>query len=517
MISVSNEWKTAHDELLLPETFITITYGVSDPGIENDANVTGSVSESFSEMSDIVNALDKNPERYATLELNEWGLDGTFEYFDGTPVDAGYTTSVLSTKDAEYGSSVPTVTIAFSSARVNPIPGVTITWGSSIDEYATSFTVTAYNGTTEIAKETITNNTDVVSRITMDLQNYDKIVIQVLKWCLPYRRCRITEVYLGFKEIYTKNDLLGYEHSESADLLSATLPKSAISFGLDNSNGRWNPNNPTGMERYLLERQKLDVRYGMMVDGVSEWIKAGTFWLSEWNTPTNGIEASFSARDALDFMNEVYTGTRAGTLYDIATEAFEQANLPLANHGKRYYVSENLREMTTDFTEEQTSYTILDVLQTIAHMACCVFYQNRAGIVCIEPHNDTQTDYVINTFRSYTHPEIDISKPLKAVSVSYGDGQETTVVVGTSGEVQTVSNEFIKTSDDAQKVANRTADVLKGRKTISGEYRADPRLCVLDVVTVESKYANNKVAITDVKYTTTGGALKGTYTGRIMG
>ena len=517
MVPVSNEWKVAHDELLLPETFITVTYGVSDPGIENAATATGNVSESFSETNEIVKSTGKNPERYATLELNEWGLDGTYSYFDETPVDAGYTTSVLSTPSAEYNSNTPTVTITFPSVRVNPIPGVTITWGSSFDECATSFTVAAYNGTTEIAKETITDNTEIVSRVAMDLQNYDRIVIQVFKWCLPYRRCRITEVFLGFKEVYTKSDLLDYEHSESADLLSAALPKSAISFRLDNSTGRWNPNNPAGMERYLLERQKLDVRYGMTVDGMTEWINGGTFWLSEWNTPANGIEASFSARDALDFMNEVYTGVRSGTLYDIATEAFEQANLPASSNGSRYYVDETLRGMTTDFSEEQTNYTIHDILQTVAHAACCVFYQDRDGIVRIEPHNDAQTDYVINKFRAYAHPEIEISKPLKAVSVSYGDKQETTVVVGSSGEVQTVSNEFIQTAESAQKVANRTADVLKGRKTISGEFRADPRLCALDVVTVESKYADNKVAITDIKYTTSGGAFKGTYTGRIVG
>ena len=103
------------------------------------------------------------------------------------------------------------------------------------------------------------------------------------------------------------------------------------------------------------------------------------------------------------------------------------------------------------------------------------------------------------------------------MEVTYGDNLKTTLNVATSGEVQTVTNEFIKTAADAQKVANRTADVLKGRQTISGEYRADPRLCALDVVTVENKYADNKVAITEIKYSTTGGAFKGTYTGRIMG
>jgi hypothetical protein len=82
--------------------------------------------------------------------------------------------------------------------------------------------------------------------------------------------------------------------------------------------------------------------------------------------------------------------------------------------------------------------------------------------------------------------------------------------------VQTVANEFIKTAADAQKVAARTAAVLKGRQTISGEFRADPRLCALDVVAAENKYADNEVAITEIKYTTSGGAFKGTYTGRIV-
>lgn len=517
MISVSNEWKAAHNESLLPETFIELSYGITDPQLAVDANTSATDEESFSEAENITNAMDKTPERYATLELNEWGLDGNFNYFDGTPIDAGYTTSVLSGADAKY-TAVPTITINFSEVRTALIPGLTITWGEGIDEWAVSFRVTVYNGNTRISQTYVADNTNVISQLFGDLQNFNKIVIEIFEWCLPYRRCRVTEVFLGIRETYTKTDLLGYTHTESADLLSATLPKSEIAFGLDNSTGRWNPNNPTGAEKYLLERQEITVKYGMSVNGIVEKIKAGTFWLSEWNTPANGIEASFVARDLLTFMNDVYTGPRSGTLKAIATAAFEQAKLPLMPDGStRYFIDDSLSAITTDFSDDTSTYTISDVLQMVAHMGCCVFYQNRDGMARIEPHNVEVTDYLINRFRSYAHPEITISKPLRAVSVSYGDNQSVTLPVETQGEVQTVSNEFIKTAADAQRVANRTADVLKGRKTISGEFRADPRLCALDVVTVESKYANNRVAITEIKYSTTGGAFKGTYTGRIMG
>lgn len=517
MVPVSKEWKAMHDELLLPETYIELSYGITDPQLATAANTSATDEEFFSEAEEITNALDKNTERYATLELNEWGLDGTFNYFDETPTDVGYVTAGLSGADAKY-TGIPTITIQFSTVRTSLIPGLTITWGAGLDEWATSFRVTVYNGSTRLEQISVTDNTSVASQLFADLQNFNKIVIEVFEWCLPYRRCRVTEVFLGIRETYTKAELLGYTHSESADLLSAMLPKNEIVFSLDNSTGRWNPNNPTGAEKYLLERQEVVVKYGMDVNGRVEKIKAGTFWLSEWNTPSNGIEASFTARDALTFMNDVYTGIRSGTLKAIANAAFAQANLPTMPDGSaRYYVDDSLSGMSTDFEEETTQYTIVEVLQMIAHTACCVFYQNRDGMVRIEPHNAEITDYEIKRFHSYVHPEISISKPLKAVTVNYGDDQKETVSVDAQGETQTVSNEFINTATDAHRVANRTADVLRGRTTISGEYRADPRLSALDVITVESKYANNQVAITEIKYTTSGGAFRGTYTGRITG
>jgi hypothetical protein len=217
-------------------------------------------------------------------------------------------------------------------------------------------------------------------------------------------------------------------------------------------------------------------------------------------------------------MNDAYVGTRSGTLFDIATAAFMQAELPVMFDGsERFYVDDSLKGSSTDFSGENTEYTILDVLEMIAHAGCCVFYQDRDGKVRIEPHNENVTDYAIKQFHSYSHPEISIFKPFKAVEVSYGDQQKETFVVATTGETQTVTNEFIKTAADAQRVATRTSDVLKERKTISGEFRADPRLSALDIVAVDSKYAENKVAITEIKYTTTGGAFKGTYSGRIVG
>ena len=84
------------------------------------------------------------------------------------------------------------------------------------------------------------------------------------------------------------------------------------------------------------------------------------------------------------------------------------------------------------------------------------------------------------------------------------------------GETQTVTNDYIYTEQAAQAVAAWVKDVLTSRKTVSGEYRADPRLDLYDVIVVESKYGHiTPVVITSIKYTFNG-AVRGTYEGRVL-
>ena len=513
MINVSDEWKAAHKQRLLPETFIEISYAVTEPGLQQDAVSKANLEMIYSTSESLILTFTVNREKYSSLEHNFWGLDGSFTYFDRVPANPGYVTSVLSGEDGSF-TALPTITITLLSLHTVLIPGITISWSEAFGEWATHFRVTAYNGSSKVAERLVENNTSPLSQIWMDLQNYDKLVIEVLKWSHPQHRARVARVFLGIRALYTKDDLLGFSHHQTVDLLSAALPKNEIVFRLRNEDSRWNPENPSGAERYLMERQEVYVKYGMTVGGTTEWIDGGHFWTSGWSTPANGIEASFTARDVLEFMNEKYTGRTSGTLYLIALDAFRQANLPITDLAKnRYYVDNSLTSFSTTIEGDNT---IAEVLQKVAHMACCVLYQDREGIMRLEPRSKVLSNYEILQDVSYSHPEFEILKPLKAVEVGYGEEGSYTLSVSTSGEVQTVDNDFIKTQADAQRVAQATAELLKARKTISGEFRADPRLDALDIVTVESKYATNPVVITEMEYSTSGGGFHGRYTGKVV-
>ncbi len=514
LINVSDSWKGAQKGLLVPLSEIEIEYHITEPGVQDDAVSTGIPEESFSAAESVVKELLEDEPKYALLEHNQWLLDGSFSVLPmDVPEATGFISRNLSSADGRF-AEVPTITISFGQVHAYTVPGLTITWSKTYQEWAESFRVTAFNGSSLVSTFEVTDNREVMTLLWTPLQGYDRIVIEILKWCLPYRRARLNECLIGIKKIYTKQDLMGFEHEQSVNLLSADLPKSSIVFKLDNSTNTWNPDNPTGAEKYLIEKQTLKVKYGYHLNGTIEWIKAGVFYMSEWETPANGLEASFTARDALEFCADRYCGPRSGILLNIVKAALAQSGI---EESTVVLDEAALAAVTTDFTEDTNEYSCAEVLQMCANAARCCLWQCRNGFLRMTAMGVELTDYVIGQLadgvnNSFTHPEFQLTKELKSVDVNNGMG---TAANSLSGNIQSVDNPLIVSSEVANAVAEWCRDCLKNRKIVSGEFRADPRLDALDTVTVVSKYGSSSVQITNVKYTYSG-AFRGHFTGRAM-
>lgn len=503
MIDVSNEWKDIQQRFLLPETFVEIDCTISEVGSEAGATATGTAEAVFSDTRNIVTDVSKST-RYATNELNLWALDGTRTILPSSAPygSAGYVSNVAAT-----GS----ITLSFPAVRTVASSGITITWSKLYDEYPTVFTVTAKNGEVKVAETTITDNKDQVSAVFLSLQNYDTIEVTIHDWSLPNRRARIEKVVIGHVLTFTKNDIITFKHEQNGDLLSGELPKYSIEFTLDNTDGRWNPLNPTGMEQYLSERQKLVVRYGMDVNGTVEWIRGGVFYLSEWDAPANGLEARFVARDVFEYLINV---DMAGSRYDTLEGLIETAvayNLP-----DDVVVSIDPALGNFSGIVDNGENTAAEMVQKSANAGMRIMRYGRDGVLHIEALSTYLTEYTITAALSYTHPEITLSKPLKKVSIGYGGESPYELDVFFSGEVQTVNNDFINSRSHAEQVAAWVRDILVSRKTVSGEFRADPRVDLYDVVRVESKYGVlEPVVLTNITYTYNG-SFRGSYTGRVL-
>ena len=127
----------------------------------------------------------------------------------------------------------------------------------------------------------------------------------------------------------------------------------------------------------------------------------------------------------------------------------------------------------------------------------------------IEPLVDTTSGYRIDRSVSYGNAEIALTKQLKAVNVNDGMAVANNDTVG---EIQNVTNPLISV-ERADAVAQWAANYLQNRRVYTGNWRADPRLDVLDRAVVENLFASNSVLITEIEYNYNG-AWRGSYEGR---
>lgn len=508
MIAVSEAWKNTQQRFLLPESFVEIDYDITDSDVQSNATVTGANEAVFSNVESILGT--DAVVRYATNELNLWSLDGTYAI---SPTTTSYGNTGYVSNIEQTGS----ISLTFPEVHAKATSSVSIVWDSHSRQYPIVFTVSTKKGDAVLSTKTISDNASYESEVVLDAENFDGIIVSVLNWSMPNRRARLEKFSIRHQLTLRKSDILRYNHKQSGDLLCGELSKNSIEFTLDNSDGRWNPNNPDSMEQYLARRQRLSVRYGLDINGIVEWIKAGTFYLSEWTVPSNGLEAQFVARDIFEYLIDApYEDQTIGTLKEIIQNAFLAANVPV---GFQYELSPVLDQYSTSFSEKD-GYTCAEIVQMCANIAACVVYQDRDGVLHIKefdkPTPGFVFQYVIPTSLSYIHPEIELTKPLKNISISYGDDGVYSRNVSATGETQTVANPLVINRAPCEKMADEIVYMFKTRKSVSGEYRSDPRLDLFDVVAVQSKYGElSPVVIMGIDYSFNG-SFRGTFKGKVV-
>lgn len=513
----SQAWLDKFNDTLVPEEFVEISYNSTEPGVQEDATASATAQVPFGNIENTTKELDRVLTKYATGETNLHVLDGSFRLLpDSVPyADAGFISQTLVSD-----SSHPRIILSFGSVHTRAVPGLTVVWSSMMNEWAAKFKLTAYKGTAVVSTITVSNNRSVYSETEWEIYGYDSIAIDILEWSIPNRRARIEWIMVGLHKVYSKKDLVSYTHTSSRDPISAQLPKDSIEFSLDNSQKTWDAINPRGMFRYLYERQEVDVRYGMDVDGETQWINGGKFYLSEWSVPSNGLEASFTARDALEFMmTSNYTGRKTGTLYQMCYDALET----LPSNVPSFYISEELKEYSTDISSEKTSYKNSDILQLAANAAGMALYQTRDGHIRIERVNLTAEEgtevYEIPVINNFQWPEISFASRVKNVSCNV-NGKEHLYPEGSNAEgvTQTVSNELL-TEAMLVKSKNSITEayaMLANRKKVELEYRASPHIDAFDRVKFNHNFGYaSSVFVTESKYQYTG-CFKGTISGYVL-
>lgn len=420
---VSQEWKDNQNEPIVSESDIRITIGSTDPDAVADASASDNSSLYYAETDNVLNQeIDTSP-LYATMERNQWLLDGSRQIIPTTNYEnSRYIGENISGDEGIFNEN-PIITLSFGEIHTDVIKGVTITWSTLLGEYAKEFIVTAYNGDEVVTTETVTDNISVVSSVFMDIADYDKITVEIVKWSIPYRRARIEKLLLGVELVFGKNDVVSYNYSHRVHPLSLELPHSEISFSVDNSNRMYDFYNDEGMYKYLIHRQKVKVEYGYKIGDTVEWIDGGIFYLSEWDSPQNALATSFKATDVFGLLSssEYVKGNpslSAVSLYDLVKSVSEESSLLLFGDSYKltWDIDENSKNIMTYMPMPLDTHG--NCLQLLANAMTSVLYQDRQGIIHIRPLVVNKTDYVIDQHNSYSKAELVLSEPVGKVLCS---------------------------------------------------------------------------------------------------
>lgn len=483
MQKVSQAWKDNQNNTLVSESDIEISLKLTDPDAYEDASAEDNGHVFYADTDYVVTDGLKTIHPYATLERNQWVLDGSLEVvpYDGYG-EAGFVGNDLCDANKVF-TNIPIVSINFTQVHLNVLQGITIKWSEFLNEYAEEFVIKAYNGNTVVATKTVTGNNSVLSVVQMDIANYNKITIEIIKWSLSYRRARIDEIFIGVLHIFSKKSIFSYRCSQSVDPISAELPKAEVSFSIDNIDGLYNPYNNEGLSKYLVERQEINIKYGYKLDTGYEWISGGKYYISDWDAKQSGMSADFKARDLLEFMSGTYykglynpSGT---SLYDLADSVLKDADLPMSSDGSvKWVIDGALKSVYT--TAPLPIDTHANCLQMIANAGECVIYQDREGILHITriSISSNTTDYGITLFNSYSKSDLSLSKPLKQVDVpcySYSTSAEITELYNGTMNINGTMNVVITYSGSATNVSA----TVSGGTLNSATYYSNA--CVLNI------------------------------------
>lgn len=516
MQKVSSKWDAAQSQRVITEpALVDISILVTDPAAMAAARSAANGEEAFSDATTLVDRGEKSPVRYATLEHNIWLLDGSFDILPAAAPygENGYIGNTLCGEDCVFAAP-PTITISFGKVFDTLLEGLTIAWGTAYEgEYATEFKITASANGSVVKEETVTGNREKISTVFTELTGYDTIELSVLKWSHPRRRARIERIVVGIEHNYSKGDLSSYTHRMGASLLSAEQPETEVTFSIDNTDRLYDPDNDSGMSRYLMTRQEVTVTYGYKLDGKVEKIPAAVTFLDEWETPRSGILANFTARGLQVFMDEKFTGTVTGTLLNVAQLALEQANIPLMSDGsQRWVLDESLGSINVPLGVDLSDRTLAEVVQLCAYAGCCVMWQDRNGVLHVEPFEPKEAaEYDISRAVEFGFPETTLAKQLKSININDG---AYVLSVSKLGVEQTVDDPLIS-AERAPTVAAWVRDILLYRQSLSGEWRADPKVDALDTVSVDTPFHTNRTVLTSIELNFNG-AWRGSYEGTVI-
>lgn len=367
--------------------FLKVKFNIIDP--ETNPDLSTNSEESFSELDNVKESTIVQTKNYATLEKNFWILNDSQPIFGSEKLEQTYISSFMSDKNCLFPEKAR---ITLESSVYLTTLGLTMVFDSIDKNYAKKLNIKAYRDDNIIMDMDYTLNSysdRVIFADNEELVRWNKIEIYFVESSLPYRRIRVNQLLFGIMETYTDENILSAESKEKTTMINSELPTHTFKFTIDNMNKLFNPDNPQGWHRYILQKQPISYEWGYQLDdGTIEWILGGNMLLTG-TADVGENQVSFSTTTLINYLTKIYKkgvyNANGRSLYDLAVDVLEDSDID----SSQYNLWEGLKNIKTDAPLPKLEARQL--LQIISTTGNCIFFTNRENIINIQPFN-----YVLN-------------------------------------------------------------------------------------------------------------------------
>lgn len=367
--------------------FLKVKFNIVDP--ETNPDLSSNSEEIFSDLDNIKETTIPQSKNYATLEKNFWLLNDSQPIYGSEELEQTYVSSYMSDKNCLFSDKA---CITLTSSVYLTTLGLTMVFDSIDKNYAKKLKVKAYRDSTMIMDKdyTLSSYSDrLIFADNEELVRWNKIEIYFIESSLPYRRIRVNQLLFGIMETYTDENLISAESKEKTTMINSELPTHTFKFSIDNMNKLFNPDNPQGWYRYILQQQPISYEWGYQLDdGTIEWILGGKMLLTG-SVEVGENQVSFSTTSLINYLTKVYKkgvyNSSGRSLYDLAVDVLEDSNID----SSQYNLWSGLKSIKTDAPLPKLEARQL--LQIIATTGNCILFTNRENVINIQPFN-----YVLN-------------------------------------------------------------------------------------------------------------------------
>lgn len=487
MIESSEAYKTAV-KADFRRMLIKAVIEIIDPDISY-GSVSGSASAGYSVPEQVVDDDFVTQDNYATLELNRWTLDGSFEIPpDEIKKEVGYIGKDVSDADGIF-STAQTATITFSG--VETLQAVTLAFSDNFyDGVAEDFTVTI--GSTV---KTVTGNKSarvIIGDFTESSPT--SITLSVTKWSMPGRHMRVIEIFPGLHEEWSGDDVYSLSINQQANFAAVALPYGTAALAVDNTDRRFEPTSPTGIFKSIEDRQGIDISLGAVLpSGAVEYKKVGRYYQYSggWKTGQNAMTIQWSLVDIVGMLSAreyIPPSTLPTTASGWVASVVAQLG---TNFSSQYVVDQALASvaLSPDNRENVTGKKCADILSWVAMAAGGYIVADAStGKLALKTIGNSGGNVALDDLESF--PTVSANEDIAALIFTIHNGAETLPQYTVSGNAPassstlSIDNPFIKSTATADAVAAR---ILKfyGGNAFESTGRGDPAEEIGDADTLE--------------------------------